>query len=313
MTSAVQGEELQTLRTELKEWEHAFSAANEGRKPSKDDIKKDPTIALKYKTYSRLRMQEKTKTRTPEHKPRKLRHQDKDESTQVLDTPSRNKLRDDASAVGTPSHPGRRHETVTTPGSKRAEVPRLHPANLDPYESPARLHQFLTPSGHLKQTPHQGTPLPLHDMLGPTPQRDGKALGLFDLLSSSSVTPSKRKRDALAQNQQTLKNKTPSSRSKLSKPQSAQESRPDETPVPRTPTSGRRHSPSPISTSKRYYLANFFATPTTRRLLASMPEDDEPLGDLGMSPLHNRTLPTPSFLRRRSSAILPSTSEADPQ
>ncbi|KAI5299190.1 hypothetical protein KEM55_002465 [Ascosphaera atra] len=46
MTNAVQGEELQTLRTELKEWEHAFSAANEGRKPSKDDIKKDPTIGL---------------------------------------------------------------------------------------------------------------------------------------------------------------------------------------------------------------------------------------------------------------------------
>jgi len=34
----------QTLRGELKKWEKAFSAANEGRKATRDEIKQNPSI-----------------------------------------------------------------------------------------------------------------------------------------------------------------------------------------------------------------------------------------------------------------------------
>ncbi|TIB71655.1 SPX-domain-containing protein [Wallemia mellicola] len=42
------------LRNELKNWEKDFTLKHQ-RKPVKDDIKKDPTIAQKYKTYSKVK------------------------------------------------------------------------------------------------------------------------------------------------------------------------------------------------------------------------------------------------------------------
>lgn len=35
---------ISVLRSELKHWEHAFSASHGGRKPGKDDIKQNPEI-----------------------------------------------------------------------------------------------------------------------------------------------------------------------------------------------------------------------------------------------------------------------------
>lgn len=40
--------QLASLRGELKEWEHAFAAANGGRKAERKDIKKDPSIGLNF-------------------------------------------------------------------------------------------------------------------------------------------------------------------------------------------------------------------------------------------------------------------------
>ena len=36
------------LRAELKEWERAFSTANGGRKPERNDIKSDPSIGMDF-------------------------------------------------------------------------------------------------------------------------------------------------------------------------------------------------------------------------------------------------------------------------
>jgi len=36
------------LRVELKRWEKAFSAANDGKKASREDIKKDPEIGMSH-------------------------------------------------------------------------------------------------------------------------------------------------------------------------------------------------------------------------------------------------------------------------
>ncbi|MBN0049412.1 hypothetical protein JS756_36315, partial [Streptomyces actuosus] len=54
-----------------------------------------------------------------------------------------------------------------------------HPSQLDPYDSPSALHRLFSPRTH------QQSSTPLKAAVGPTPQRDGKALGLFDLLSES--------------------------------------------------------------------------------------------------------------------------------
>ena len=38
--------EVQSLRLELKEWEKAFAEANDGRKASREDIKRHPEIGM---------------------------------------------------------------------------------------------------------------------------------------------------------------------------------------------------------------------------------------------------------------------------
>ena len=42
-----QEDQSSNLRKELKEWERAFSAAHEGRKAGREDIKQHPDIGLK--------------------------------------------------------------------------------------------------------------------------------------------------------------------------------------------------------------------------------------------------------------------------
>lgn len=106
-------------------------------------------------------------------------------------------------------------------------------------------------------------PSPLKSTIGPTPQRDGKALGLFDLLSESggsTATPTATRlatvRGADAQ--------TPSKRRKLDTiaEEDEEEGEEDTSRLERTPA----------SSGKKYMLANLFATPITLRY-ASMVED----------------------------------------
>lgn len=40
------------LRDELKSWENQFKLDNDGRKPSREDIKSNPAIAAKYKRFN---------------------------------------------------------------------------------------------------------------------------------------------------------------------------------------------------------------------------------------------------------------------
>jgi DNA replication regulator SLD2 len=59
---------------------------------------------------------------------------------------------------------------------KTPSKPSIHPWEIDPYESPSMIRNLFTPS---KKT-----------AIGPTPQKDGQVLGIFDLLEESR-TPSK--------------------------------------------------------------------------------------------------------------------------
>ena len=67
-----------------------------------------------------------------------------------------------------------------TPSKRQKPLPSSHPSVIDPYDPPISL--LLSPS---QQRPY----------IGPTPQKDGQVLGMFDGLSgtSRSNTPSKRK------------------------------------------------------------------------------------------------------------------------
>ena len=69
--------------------------------------------------------------------------------------------------------------TVQTPSKRQKTLPNSHPSVIDPYDPPISF--LLSPSQQ-------------RAFIGPTPQKDGQVLGLFDGLSahSKSGTPSKR-------------------------------------------------------------------------------------------------------------------------
>jgi len=127
------------------------------------------------------------------------------------------------------------------------------PWEIDPYESPSAVRDLFTPS---KKT-----------AIGPTPQKDGQVLGLFDLLEEH-VTPVKAG-EALA-----IKGSIQATPRKLTS----------------APTSTHKHSRTPASTGKRFML-DMFATP----LKSLHPNDQGGKTPSSVSKLH---FSTPSFLRR---------------
>lgn len=206
--------------------------------------------------------------------------------------------------VDIPSKPVDTRNSLATPRSAHRNAAHLRPVDLDVYDSPSVLRQLFSPGYH-KRTPIQkSTPLPFRDALGPTPQRNGRALGLFDMISPStkSITPSKRKHISANLMDKDSILQTPSRKGSATKDNSSFKRTPLKADESFTPRPSRGHSDSPVSASKRFYLANFFATPTTRRLMSAMPEeDDDILGDLGMSPLApTKAKKPPLFIQDRT-------------
>ncbi|KAK4178584.1 putative DNA replication regulator sld-2 [Triangularia setosa] len=143
------------VRAELKKWETDWQEEHGGNKPSRDDIRQNPDIAKKYKQYHRLR--DVLSGKIP---PQELSNPSKPKSTS--------------------------HRPPQTPSkhSKTAQTPRKqHVANPYMQTPSARAPRTATPSTARKLF----SPV-LPTSIGPTPQRDGKVLGLFDLLGK---TPSK--------------------------------------------------------------------------------------------------------------------------
>lgn len=184
----------------------------------------------------------------------------------------------------------RPRQDIFTPSKDRS--PTAHPSNLDPYDSPSVFRRLFSPSTH-RQT--QSSPLPLKTAIGPTPQRDGKVLGLFDLLSASggsTATPSTKRVATLTKDA----TRTPSAKRKMN---AIEEDEDDDDEI------NIRMGRTPASSSKKLYLEKLFATPTTLRF-ATMVEDEESgfyrsnaaevvpeVNALGSE--------TPSFLRRSAS------------
>lgn len=183
-----------------------------------------------------------------------------------------NKIRNiisDKSGPQTPSKaPGKRKsvEILRTP-SKRPTSPSRTPKE-----------QLIEANVHLNAPTYSSkllTPAHVPSIIGPTPQKDGLVLGLFDLLSSE--TPSKAQRTVLGD---IIPNvlQTPSKDRGRSEDESSMEGR-----------GGR--SRTPLSTGKRYLLDKF-ATPQKRK----RDNEDTPSSTL-------KYLSTPMFLRRDTHSL----------
>ncbi|KAL4980638.1 DNA replication/checkpoint protein [Aspergillus desertorum] len=285
-----------TLRAELKEWERGFAAANGGRKAGRGDIKKVPEIAAKYKEYSRLKSQESA----PSNK------NDKSHS-KPSDPPEQSKKRKHSSPNG-PEHSQSQNQSQTTSTLRKFEAgifqtpskPRTtHPADVDPYDSPSVLRRLFSPSTHMQ------TSSPLKTAIGPTPQRDGKALGLFDLLSESggsTATPSATRIASL----KGMAAQTPSKKRKTMDTIMEEDEGEEDTP---------RLERTPASSGKKYMLSALFATPTAWKY-SSIVDDGTLQGvvsinngaNQSLQPTQNvdsanSNLETPSFLRRSTSGL----------
>ncbi|KAF9892966.1 DNA replication regulator sld2 [Aspergillus nanangensis] len=268
------------LRAELKEWERAFAAANEGRKAGRSDIKNVPDIAAKYKEYSRLKSLESKSRRS---KPVDLQERPKKRKQASPNGP------ENADFLSTPRKSSKA-DAFTTPS--RAKV-TSHPAEVDPYDSPSVFRRLFSPSTH--QQPSS----PLKTAIGPTPQRDGKALGLFDLLSESGGSTATPTVDRLA----TVRGaaaQTPSKRKSAMDTIVEEDEDAEEEESPRMVR-------TPASSGKKYMLSTLFATPTTWRYATMMDNENSP--GINRGEPTNTEVPiagpseseTPSFLRRSNS------------
>ncbi|KAH8693921.1 DNA replication/checkpoint protein [Talaromyces proteolyticus] len=296
--SSVDAAHLNTLRAELKQWEKLFSDANGGKKAGRQDIKQDPEIAAKYKTYGRLRALESSSTNEAESGPK--------DGTKTPSKLEQQQARGKHKHGGEIKHhgqtPPKSQLELFTPAKNRTINDPHHPAELDPYDSPSVFRRLFSPSTH-RQT--QQSPLPFKNAIGPTPQRDGKALGLFDSLSASggsTATPSAQRVAMVGKDVM----KTPSGgKRKRLEGISEQEAAEDED-EERAVHLGR----TPASSSKKLYLERFFATPTTLRF-AMMVENEGnertagTTNKLSAAETHSDSNPlgseTPSFLRRSNS------------
>ncbi|KAI6714796.1 hypothetical protein PZA11_005086 [Diplocarpon coronariae] len=251
----VQKEELtnksNALRGELKIWEKAFSAANDGKKASRADIKNNPEIgtnpsseardqtlivylAAKYKDYNKIRDILSGKLELP---PPVAKGQ----------TPRKRKYEE-------AGHGFSKRQLIANTPLKRD----LQPWEVDPYESPTVIRNLFTPS---------------KKALGPTPQKDGIVLGLFDLLQDDTAVPTPSKRNVHEISSKGSIHATPR---KLGCEIALKASK--------TPGSGKR------------YLLDAFSTPAKNRIT------DGPAGTpSSVSKLH---FSTPSFLRRDNHRML---------
>ncbi|MCJ1287695.1 DNA replication regulator sld2 [Xylographa opegraphella] len=255
----------QTLRAELKAWENTFAATNSGRKAGREDIKQHPEIggpplfphylpeitepntrrtAQKYKAYSKLRSGLSSALPV---------------ACSSSSPPPQAKKRKRPSADD-------RALSAAQPQTQKLSPNRHRPSAIDPYDLPLHL-----------------TPNPPRTIIGPTPQKNGLVLGLFDLLSPKR-TPSKAHSASASQRAAPHSLATPS-KNRLQ------------------PSSS---TPSQNTHSTRAPPASAAITPTARRILQQTPTATR------TSAAHPSPDDTPEFLRR-SAPLFPSLTASNTQ
>jgi hypothetical protein len=232
-----------------------------GQKPGKEDIKACLEIAKTYKKYNRVRAmlagKSEAKILEPATASSPIISKAGEERGGAGGQYSDLEIREDAVQVSTP-------RTTKVSSIRRPSPP--HPNTLDPYDPPTS----ASPRSYIATA------------IGPTPQRDGKILGLFDMLSnsgsSSRATPSvgKRNLDTLVQRDSDVYSEqvvaqTPSRKRVRSGGRGG-----DTLDILdlNSPKKNQRHSKTPTSEGKKYMLNQFFATPSTLRFGTIAKEQD---------------------------------------
>lgn len=263
------------LRVKLKDWELEFAKSHGGAKPTRDDIKANPKIASFSKRYHRLR--DVLSGKVP--------------PTKVDDDRQDKKRKPHAVPSHTPS--SKRFRPAETPSARQ----NAHAGLATPHGAPtAAATSAVTPSLNRKLfSPAVPT------SIGPTPQRDGRVLGLFDLLPFKDAeidSPSRPKRatkapPAASAVQETPRrgrtidtgvglaidlDRTPSSR--RSRPQQQQQQQPQQTPrksVLSTPLKDTSNRIAKTPSSSRSVSKLQFQTPAfLRRIpMAKINENSE--------------------------------------
>lgn len=211
--------------------------------------------AAKYKEYNKLQRPE-------------LRKEQQHQKTQLDLQPQSDTHPDDKGP--TLSTRTETHSKHVSQGQQPAATPQKKRSGFS--VPPPPLVQLLADEEEDEEPDIEPTPAAIRMQLGPTPQKDGHILSLFDSLSS--VTPSK-SRSALA-NIQPNNNATPSKR---------------QTTIAQSPAAEHaRGSRTPTSSGKRFML-DTFATPLKRKR-----EDEDQAHGTPSSSM--KLLATPAFLRR---------------
>ncbi|KAI1136375.1 DNA replication/checkpoint protein [Hypoxylon sp. FL0543] len=142
-------EESTRLRADLKRFEADWASRHGGTKPSREDIKLNPDIASKYKKYSQVKDILAGKIAPPNPKPK--------------ESPKPPKRMPDETLIQTPP---KRRKHVETPSSIRQRI-------IDPelFATPSSTRKLFSPA--------------VPTSIGPTPQKDGRILGMFDLLEEN--------------------------------------------------------------------------------------------------------------------------------
>jgi DNA replication regulator SLD2 len=241
------------LRVELKEWEHAFAKAHNGRKPTREETKKDKEIgttikyqlittrpvlnicipiATKYKEYYRLTSTStsaSTSSKSAKPPARPASHKSKLPAQPPDLTSPKKKV--------PPAFPG----LTQTPTKNTTDSPWT----ADVYESPlsARSQRIF---GN-------------RDQVGPTPQKNGRVLGIFDSFIDVQSTPPKSGQKPSLAAESPLKKQSPSSQIPVS-PSSKKEDQQLLTPRKRKLTDIHIESPSHSRTK-----VDIFTTPSALR------------------------------------------------
>lgn len=231
------------LRKELKDWERQFEEKR-GKKPTREDIKANSEIGRKplLSIFRGGSSDSRIATKYKEY----------DKIQRIL----KGEL-----SIAKPPKPERKRKrnATTSESSKRAKTEAATPKKRRTASETQEEHQS-----------HEETsPVAKPTMIGPTPQKDGKFLGMFDLLSPEK-SPSE-SRPALGEVSINIA-ATPSKVEKHSKDLGVA-----------TPARGSR---TPASSSKRFFLENFM-TPMKQKK-----------GEEGTPRTSRKLFATPSFLRR---------------
>jgi DNA replication regulator SLD2 len=266
-------EQSNTIRAILKDYEREFFARH-SRKPGKDDIKQNADIAAQYKQYNKVR----------DVLSGRLSHAALHED---IPQSKKRKRRTEASVAEADTVPVSRSSRHEQTPRKAAKL--LRPDQLDPYDAPSSV-----------------SPRPPILALGPTPQRDGMVMGIFDLMSRSGSS-SKRQRMINLFDEDPAPQTTAQASPKTSQSPTKQQIV-DDTPartrsadllqyLSATPATNRvnKHSRTPASSAKKFRLSQFFATPSTIRYASLLGDHDadeaaNPTSTAPKTPLLDRVL-----------------------